>query len=512
MSKPALRLILGDQLNHFHSWWKEDPKSFTVLIVESKDEATYVTHHIQKVIAFFLAMRNFAEWLESKDFDVKYVALNDKKNAGSIADNVRAELKTDRYTAFHYLLPDEYRLDESLKKLADSIELPVKTFDTEHFYTSRTDVAEMFEGKKTFLMESFYQKMRKKHGILMDGDSPEGGKWNYDKQNRKSLPKEHKVIDAKRFKRDVSELVDLLKAEKIETIGRIDPKNFLWPVTRSEGLAMLRFFIDECLSNFGDYQDAMKRDEWSMYHSRLSFCMNAKLLNPKEVINRVEEAYHNDKKKYNLPAVEGFIRQILGWREYMRGIYWAKMPDYAGLNYFDHKRKLPSWFWDGKTKMNCLSQAVGQSLDYSYAHHIQRLMITGNFALLAGINPDEVDAWYLGIYIDAIEWVEITNTRGMSQFADGGIVGTKPYVSSANYIDKMSDYCSGCHYDKKKKVGEKACPFNSLYWDFYHRHRQKLQNNPRLGFVYPTLDKMDKGKVEEILLQAHAYLENIDEL
>lgn len=512
MSKPALKLILGDQLNHFHSWWDEDPKSVTVLIVESQEEATYVNHHIQKVIAFFLAMRGFAEWLGSKGFDVKYISLDDKNNAGSIDKSVIAELKSGDYSAFHYQLPDEFRLDERLKKLADSIDLPVKSFDTEHFYTSRDDVFEMFEGKKTFLMESFYQKMRKKHGILMDGDLPEGGKWNYDKQNRKKLPKDHKVVQPKVFKRDVTDLVNLLKANKIETIGRIEADNFLWPVTRSQGLAMLRFFIDECLPNFGDYQDAMKHDEWSMYHSRLSFCMNSKLLSPREVIERVEEAYRTDKQKHSLAAVEGFIRQILGWREYMRGIYWAKMPEYASLNYFDHQRKLPTWFWDGKTKMNCMAQAVGQSLDYAYAHHIQRLMITGNFALLAGINPDEVDAWYLGIYIDAIEWVEITNTRGMSQYADGGIVGTKPYVSSANYIDKMSDYCSGCHYDKKKKTGEKACPFNSLYWDFYHRHRDKLENNPRIGFVYPTLDKMNKKQVEELLNQADTYLENIETL
>ena len=512
MSKPALKLILGDQLNHFHSWWDEDPSAFTVLIVESKDEATYVNHHVQKVIAFFLAMRNFAEWLESKGFKVKYVKLDDKSNSGSIGDNVLAELKSGRYDAFHYQLPDEYRLDQNLEKLKDSLDIPVETFDTEHFYTSRGELTEMFEGKKTFLMESFYQKMRKKHGVLMDGDSPEGGKWNYDKQNRKSLPKDHKVTEPKLFKSDVTDLVDLLEAEKIKTIGRIEPNNFLWPVTRSQGLAMLRFFIDECLEDFGDYQDAMKGDEWSMYHSRLSFCMNSKLLSPKEVIERVEEAYHSNKSKYSLASVEGFIRQILGWREYMRGIYWAKMPDYADLNYFNHKRKLPSWFWNGETKMNCMAKAINQSCDYAYAHHIQRLMITGNFALLAGIDPDEVDAWYLGIYIDAIEWVEITNTRGMSQFADGGIVGTKPYVSSANYIDKMSDYCSGCHYDKKKKTGEGACPFNSLYWDFYHRHREKLENNPRIGFVYNTLGKMDRKKIGDLLEQADKYLKAIEEL
>jgi deoxyribodipyrimidine photolyase-related protein len=256
----------------------------------------------------------------------------------------------------------------------------------------------------------------------------------------------------------------------------------------------------------------MKKGEWSLYHARLSFGLNSKLIDPLEVIREVEDRWRADPKGVPLAAVEGFIRQILGWREYMRGVYWAKMPEYASLNYFGHSRKLPSWFWTGETKMQCLSQAVNQSLDYAYAHHIQRLMVTGNFALLAGIDPDEVDAWYLGVYIDAIEWVEITNTRGMSQYADGGLVGTKPYVSSANYIDKMSDYCQGCHYDKKKKVGDKACPFNSLYWNFYERHRDKLEDNPRIGFVYPTLNKMKGETRAEILEQAQKYLKNLETL
>jgi deoxyribodipyrimidine photolyase-related protein len=256
----------------------------------------------------------------------------------------------------------------------------------------------------------------------------------------------------------------------------------------------------------------MRENEWSVYHSRLSFLMNSKILSPKEVIERVEEAWREDKKKYPISAVEGFIRQILGWREFMRGVYWAKMPGYARSNYFRHQRKLPKWYWTGETKMNCLSQAINQSLDYAYAHHIQRLMITGNFALLAGIHPDEVDAWYLGVYIDAIEWVEITNTRGMSQFADGGIVGTKPYVSSANYVDKMSDYCKNCHYSKSKKTGDKACPFNSFFWNFYEQHRDKLENNPRIGFVYQTLGKMKREKKEELFKQADYYLKNLDEL
>lgn len=512
MAKKELRLVLGDQLNRQHSWWNEKPDDFIVLMCEARSETDYARHHIQKVVAFFLAMRDFADWLEGRGFEVIYLRLNDSENQGSIADNVKHVIDKQNCDSWAYQLPDEYRLDEELKKLRDDLGIAYAAHDTEHFLSKRDDLKAHFKGKKNYLMESFYRKMRKKYNVLMDGDEPAQGKWNYDKQNRKTLPEDHEVTEPKTYAKDVKALVDMLKAEKVETIGRIDPENFIWPVTRREGLSMLRFFIDECLYDFGDYQDAMRQNEWSVYHSRISFLMNSKILSPLEVIERVEEAWQADKKKYPISAVEGFIRQILGWREYMRGVYWAKMPDYAEMNYFNHRRKLPKWYWTGETKMNCMSQAINQSLDYAYAHHIQRLMVTGNFALLAGVYPDEVDAWYLGIYIDAIEWVEITNTRGMSQFADGGIVGTKPYVSSANYIDKMSNYCKHCHYSKTKKTGEKACPFNSLYWDFYERHRDKLENNPRIGFVYPTLGKMKPEKKEELLKQADYYLKNKDDL
>ncbi|NVJ46898.1 MAG: hypothetical protein HWE07_07210 [Cytophagia bacterium] len=269
--------------------------------------------------------------------------------------------------------------------------------------------------------------------------------------------------------------------------------------------------MKECLPYFGAYQDAMTTKGWSLFHSRLSFAMNVKLISPQEVIQRTEETWQEN-QEIPLSAVEGFIRQILGWREYMRGIYWKFMPGYAKENFFQNDRKLPGWFWSGKTKMKCLSHAIGQSLDYAYAHHIQRLMVTGNFALLAGIHPDEVDQWYLGIYIDAVEWVEITNTRGMSQFADGGIVATKPYVSSANYLHKMSHYCSGCSYDHKKKLGEKACPFNSLYWDFLERNRGSLQKNPRMGMIYRVWDKNSAENKKQIIEQAASYLERIEEL
>jgi deoxyribodipyrimidine photolyase-related protein len=510
--KKQLRLILGDQLNRNHSWFEDNKDSFTILIAEARSETDYVNHHIQKVVSFFLAMRAFADHLSKKGFEVIYIKLDADDNKGSIAENIKHQIKNGDFDSWAYQLPDEYRLDKALNELKDELDIPCEVADTEHFLTQRGSLKEHFHGKKTYLMESFYRMMRKEHSILLDGKEPIGGKWNYDADNRESLPENHDVIKPKLFNKDVSDLVEMISSQGVETIGNIDATKFFWPTTYEEGKEMLSFFIEDCLPLFGSFQDAMDNDEWSLYHSRLSFLMNSKILHPKQVIDAVEDAYRKDPDRVPLHAAEGFIRQILGWREYMRGVYWAKMPDYAEMNYFDHQRKLPSWFWTGKTKMNCMSKAIGQSLDTAYAHHIQRLMITGNFALLAGIHPDEVDAWYLGIYIDAIEWVEITNTRGMSQFADGGIVGTKPYVSSANYIDKMSNYCGSCYYNKKDKNGEKGCPFNTLYWDFHDRHRDKLENNPRIGFVYRTLDRMKPENKEKMLKKAVEVLENLEGL
>jgi deoxyribodipyrimidine photolyase-related protein len=304
----------------------------------------------------------------------------------------------------------------------------------------------------------------------------------------------------------------MIQHQGVETIGEIQEKQFFWPVTRNESLELLSFFIENCLPYFGTFQDAMTTDAWSVYHSRISFAMNVKLLSPKEVVDAVIQAYRSNEHSIALNQVEGFVRQVIGWREYMRGIYWMHMPEYAGLNFFNHENKLPEWYWTGETNMKCLSHSIKESLQFAYAHHIQRLMVTGNFALLAGIHPDELDRWYLGIYIDALEWVEITNTRGMSQFADGGIVGTKPYVSSANYIDKMSSYCGSCHYNSKQKVGEMACPFNSLYWHFYARNESLLRKNPRIGMMYVTWDKMQHQAKTELLNQAEYYLENINNL
>ena len=508
----VLRLILGDQLNHNHSWFQEKNDSNLYVMMEMRQETDYVNHHIQKILGFFSAMRLFSQNLNSQKHKIIYLRLDDAQNTQSLTKNLEWIIEENKVTHFEYQLPDEYRLDEQLKAFSVSLKISTKTYDTEHFLSSRTQLTDFFKGKKTFLMESFYRMMRRKYGILMDGNEPITGQWNYDADNRKKLPKTHRPVEPLVFDRDVSEIHKLVQKQEIKTIGNVNAKAFFWPLTRQESLQLLDFFVKNCLPNFGTYEDAMSMQYWSIYHSRLSFSLNIKLLSPLEVVERAVEHWEQNQDEISIAQIEGFVRQIIGWREYMRGIYWNQMPDFQRLNFFKHELKLPDFFWTGKTKMNCLKHAIGQSLNFAYAHHIQRLMIIGNFCLLAGINPDDIDEWYLGIYIDAIEWVEITNTRGMSQYADGGVVGSKPYVASANYIDKMSDYCSSCFYDKSKKTGQKACPFNSLYWHFYDRHRAKLERNPRIGMAYVTLNKMPVEQRNEILKQAEFYLDKIEDL
>ncbi len=508
-----VRLILGDQLNINHSWFKKIDDTVTYVMMEIRTETDYAQHHIQKVIGIFAAMQTFAKELQQQKHNVIYIKLNDKNNLQSFDENCDALILKNNFTQFQYQLPDEYRVDELLKNYAKLLTVPTSVVDTEHFYSNRSELGSLFEGKKMYLMETFYRYMRKKHHVLIvDGDKPLHGKWNFDEDNRQKLPKEHKPTQPFLFVNNVTEVESELKKTTIKTIGVVDAKFFLWPINRSQSLQLLSFFVQECLPLFGTFQDAMAPNEWSLYHSRLSFSMNVKLISPQEVVNTAIEEYNKRPNEIEYNQLEGFVRQIIGWREYMRGIYWLKMPEYATLNYFEHTAKLPTWFWTGKTKMNCLKNAINQSLQFAYAHHIQRLMITGNFALLAGVNPNEVDAWYLGIYIDAFEWVEITNTRGMSQFADGGIVGSKPYVSSATYINKMSSYCTGCYYDKAKKTGDKACPFNSLYWNFYDKHELKLSKNPRIGMMYNVWRKMQPNTKAELLEQADYYLKNINDL
>ncbi len=505
-----LRLVLGDQLNSQHSWFALPNSSVTYLMLEMRQETDYVTHHIQKVVGFFLSMRQFAQDLQEKGHQVYYLTLDDPQNLQDLSAQVHQLVKTEGFTQFEYQLPDEYRLDQQLQACCSDLGIPCQAFDTEHFLSDREFLTNFFKGKKSCLMETFYREMRKKYAVLMDGKDPIGGQWNFDADNRKALKDRSLLKKPRVHPKEVAHITQLLAASGVNCIGNIDPTRFNWPTSREESLEVLQYFCEELLVHFGAYQDALTTWDPYLFHSRLSFSLNCKLLSPLEVVQTVEAYWSRHQDQIGIAQVEGFIRQILGWREYMRGIYWAKMPEFGQLNYFGHERKLPDWFWTGNTKMNCLSQSIQQSLDLAYAHHIQRLMVTGNFALLAGIHPDEVDRWYLGIYIDAIEWVEITNTRGMSQFADGGIVGTKPYVSSANYIKKQGNYCSTCAYQAEKKTGEGSCPFNSLYWHFHARNRDLLEKNPRIGMVYRTWDKMSNR--QEILDQAEDYLAHLKEL
>lgn len=508
----TLRLILGDQLNENHSWFKHTQEQVVYCMFEMRQETDYVKHHIQKITAFFAAMRRFASKLQAKGHTVYYLKINDINNQQSLRANLDEAIKQFKVSRFEYQMPDEYRLDDQLKSYCNQLSIPFQVYDTEHFLSDRLDVKQMFEHKKQILMETFYREMRRRYHILMDADKPVGDKWNYDAENRnkwKGSPGApiHDIVTT-----DVSDELADIKASKASYFGNIEAKKLLWPITREQALQTLSFFTANALPFFGMYQDAMSKKEPFLFHSRLSFALNVKLLHPLEVVNAAIEAWQQQPGIITLPQVEGFVRQIIGWREYMRGIYWWKMPDYAKLNYFNHDTPLPHYFWDGDTKLNCVKHAVNNSLDNAYAHHIQRLMVTGNFALMAGIHPDEVDAWYLGIYIDAIEWVEMPNTRGMSQYADGGIVGSKPYLSSANYMDKMSDYCNGCYYDKSKKYGDKACPFNSLYWYFFERNKTLLQQNNRLGMMFNVLAKMQTDEKVKIYEQAVWYLSHLESL
>jgi deoxyribodipyrimidine photolyase-related protein len=515
----TVRLILGDQLNASHSWYQEVDAGVLYVLLEVRQETDYATHHIQKVLVFFAAMRRFAEMLRVQGHRVLYITLDDPRNAQDIPGNLTWILSRCGAGNFGYQLPDELRLNDQLTAFGDSCGCVVAVADTEHFLTTRHELASLFEGRKQFLMERFYRVMRERTGLLMDGARPVGGEWNYDHENRGRPPKNHVAPAPLLFDHDLGALHDLLTTCGVNTIGSVDAAHVTWPVDRVQSLELLSYFCAHLLPFFGKYQDALMPGQWALYHARLSFSMNVKLLSPIEVCRTVEAAWRADPDRISLSQAEGFIRQIIGWREYMRGIYWARMPQFASLNFFGHDRPLPAWYWTGQTRMACLREAITGSLHNAYAHHIQRLMVTGNFALLAGVHPDDVDRWYLGIYIDAIEWVEITNTRGMSQFADGGIVGTKPYVSSGAYLNKMGHHCGSCFYDVKQRTGPTACPFNALYWHFHVRNRERLESADarpgtmvRMGMVYRTWDKMDAATRKALLEHGDALLANIDQL
>lgn len=498
----ALRLVLGDQLSDGLSALSDIREGDVILMAEVAEEATYVRHHKQKIVLVLAAMRAFAERLQTSGQMVRYVTLDDADNSGSIAGEVRRALKDLGSDRLIRTRCGEWRLEEALNALGDTLDVPVEARDDDRFICPSDRFRAWASDRRQLRMEYFYREMRRETGLLMDGDQPEGGDWNYDAENRKKLPANQTLPQRKRFPPEAStrEVMALVAERFADHFGDVD--GFDWPVTRQQAGAALDHFIDDILPCFGDWQDAMADGEAFLWHGLVSTSLNLGLLDPLEICQRAEQAFHSGSAPLN--AVEGFIRQVLGWREFVRGVYWLKVPEYRRRNALDADRSLPWFYWSGETDMACVADVVTQARQHAYAHHIQRLMVTGNLAMMLGVHPDEVDGWYMVVFADAYEWVEMPNTRGMATYADGGIVGSKPYAASGAYIDRMSDYCAGCAYDVKAKTGEKACPFNRLYWGFLERNRKVLRDNPRLAMPYRTLDKWPEVRRAALVEEAEA--------
>ena len=503
-----LVLLLGDQLSPGVAALRSaDRGRDVVLMVEVDQEATYVRHHKKKIAFLFSAMRHFSAALTEAGWTVDYVRLDEAGNSGSIAGEIERALGRHRCVGVTVTEPGEWRLLRAFHDLCGRLDVPLEILEDDRFLCSRPQFARWAEGRKQLRMENFYREMRRRTGLLMNGDAPEGGRWNFDSENRKPPKQGLAFSGPKRFPTDAitNEVLQLVGRRFADHFGSLEP--FWFGVTREQAVAALDHFIEASLPTFGDYQDAMLLDQRFLFHAVISLYVNAGLLDPLEVCRRVEAAYRDGRVPLN--AAEGFIRQIIGWREYMRGIYWLRMPAYVENNFLGHERPLPDFYWTGDTDMTCLRACIEQTRDEAYAHHIQRLMVTGNFAMLAGVDPKAVHEWYLAVYADAYEWVELPNTLGMSQFADGGLLGSKPYAASGNYINRMSDYCASCRYKVKRKNGPEACPFNYLYWDFLDRQREKLGANPRLGQVYRTWDRMDAERKSEVRQDARRFLEGL---
>jgi deoxyribodipyrimidine photolyase-related protein len=503
--RPALVLVLGDQLSPtISSLAKADKRHTVVLMAEVADETTYVRHHKKKIAFILSAMRHFAAELAAAGWRVDYVKLDDVGNTGSFSGEVARACARHQPSRVIVTEAGEWRVTQMMAQWAGQLGLPVEIREDDRFMTTRAQFAYWAAGRKLLRMEHFYHEVRRATGYLMEGGKPTGGAWNYDSENRKPAENDLFIPDVPRFAPDAvtREVLALVEVRFGNHIGTLEP--FWFGVTRAQALSALDAFIANALPSFGDFQDAMVGGQKFLYHAVLSHYLNAGLLGPREVCDAAEAAYRAGAAPIN--AVEGFIRQIIGWREYVRGIYWLKMPDYAASNFLGATRPLPDFYWTGETKMICLKAAIDQTIEEAYAHHIQRLMVTGNFAMLAGVDPHAVHEWYLAVYADAYEWVEMPNVLGMSQFADGGVLGSKPYAAGGNYINKMSTYCAGCAYDVKLRVGAKACPFNALYWHFLDRNRDKLAGLQRLRTVYATWDRMSESDRIATLASADAFL------
>jgi deoxyribodipyrimidine photolyase-related protein len=505
----ALRVILGDQLSFDVAALTDlEPLRDTVLMMEVHEENTYVRHHKQKLVLVLSAMRHFAGALRERGVAVDYVVLDAPENAGDLSGEIERAVARHRPERIVVTEPGEWRVKELIEGWTSLTGTAVEVRADDRFFASLSRFAQWARGRRGWRMEHFYREMRREHAILMDGDSPAGGEWNYDAANRKRLPTRAITPERRRFAPDAvtREVMALVERRFSDHFG--DLAEFGWPVTRADALVALDDFITHGLTGFGDYQDAMRAGAPFLYHSLLSPALNLGLLSPREVCAAAEEAWRTGTAPLN--AVEGFVRQILGWREYVRGVYWTLMPGYAECNALEATRPLPEFYWTGETAMRCLNQVIGDTARHAYSHHIQRLMVTGNFALLAGIAPREIERWYLAVYADAYEWVEMPNTLGMAVFADGGQMASKPYAASGAYIERMSDFCKGCAYDVKQKTGPDACPFNYLYWAFLIRHKDRLSGNPRLAMPYRNLDGWPRERELAVVAEAEAFLDTLD--
>ncbi len=504
--RPRIRdliLVLGDQLDAQHpAIVAGEPAHDRVLMIEARAEATHVPSHRQRIALFLSAMRHFAEALRARGWPVDYQDL--EQDIPDLATGLRSAVEAWRPERVVVVEPGEWRVRVALERCCSDAGVPLVVQRDPHFFCSPAEFDSFAAGRKRLVMEHFYRHMRRRHRVLMNGDEPAGGRWNFDTSNRATFAREGPVG----LPRPARAQPDALSRTVLAEVAREFPghpgdlDSFAWPVTRRAALSALRSFVRDRLPGFGRHQDAMWGGEPFLYHSLLSSSLNLKLLNPREVIAAAVHAWREGHAP--IESVEGFVRQILGWREFVRGVYWLHMPGYAKQNHYAHDRPLPGWFWTGQTDMACLSEVIGSTLHSGYAHHIQRLMVIGNFAVLAEVLPAAVCDWFLAVYVDAVEWVELPNTLGMALHADGGIVGTKPYVATGRYIQRMSNYCSSCRFDPGTRKGDNACPLTVLYWDFLRRHRQALGRNRRMGPILGHLDRMSGTELELLAHDARA--------
>ena len=503
-----LILVLGDQLDLDAAAFDGfDAERDAVWMAEAHEESTHVWSSKQRIALFLSAMRHFAQALRAAGRPLHYHRLDDT-GATAAMDSLGAKLHADLLTLKPQRVvitaPGDWRVFQQLKAVVEAAGLKLEVCDDRHFFTTVRDFAAHAKGRKSLRLEYFYRELRQRHNILMDGGQPSGGQWNFDADNREAFGSQGPGMVPARstFEPDTLtlEVIAVVNTRFADHPGTLD--SFAWPVTRAQALQALQTFVDERLPLFGRYEDALWPGEPWLYHSHLSSAMNLKLLSAHEVVQAVEAAYRAGHAP--LQSAEGFIRQILGWREYVRGIYWTQMPSYVGLNALSAQEELPAWFWTGGTDMACLRDAITQTLEHGYAHHIQRLMVTGLYALLLGVRPQQVHAWYLSVYVDAVEWVELPNTLGMSQYGDGGLMASKPYVATGKYIQRMGGPCKGCRYDPALREGERACPYTTLYWDFLMRHEALLAKNARMALQVKNVARMTDSQKEAVKLRADA--------